>query len=133
MKNVRKICLVLAVGLVFSYQAYAGNNYNALVKAIRRDWPQLRMQELVSKIKGVYIRGNAYVVAVAPDASGTIVVTLCTNKITSHENAVTLVVYVRKNFEKIALKVKPGKKVYFSGLFQEIRMRTIVIDYGILR
>jgi hypothetical protein len=129
----RKTSLILLVFITFSYTAQAGSIFNELVEAIQQKYVQLRLAEVGKKYKARNIEGRAYIVNITNDVSGHKVVTLSTEKDRTHPDAVTIIVYLRKYFDKSLLRFKVGDRAYCFGPFKEFRMRSIIIDGGFIK
>ena len=114
--------------------AYAGESFDELVRALQsKKITQIKLKEVEAKYAGNNIEGRAYILNIGEDASGTKVVTMCTEKEPDDPKAVTIVVYVRKGFASNLSQFKPGDRRYCFGPFKEIRMHTIVIEGGFVK
>lgn len=134
-----KLRLVIFFVFIFfctllTQEAHAGQGFKELVRALQsKKITQLELKEVETKYAGQNIEGRAYIINIGEDVSGTKVVTMCTEKETDHPQAVTVIVYLRKGFDGILWRFKPGDFRYCFGPFKEIRMRSIVIEGGFVK
>ena len=130
---VKKIGLFLVVFVFFFASAHAGRRFDDLVKAIQEKYIQIRLEEVEKKYKNQNIEGRAYIINISSDVSGRKTVTLSTEEDRLHPKAVTIVVYLRKYYDKDMSRFKVGDRVHCFGSFSGFRMNTIVIGEGFIK
>ncbi len=120
-------------GAVILAPVYANEPFSEFARAILRKATKLEVETLTAKYKGRELNGYAYVVSTSEDLSGEITVTLSTKKDFSALDTVNVVVFLRKYFAKQKLNIKPDQRVWFMGVFEEIRMNTIILKEGLVK
>lgn len=127
------LVVVIFSNLAFPSSLLAGDVFDEFKQAISNKAGKLKMQKLVAKYKGKDIGGRAYVVSIGNDTEGNAIVNLSTKKDPLASGSINVVVFLREYLVDKKLKVKTGHYVRFVGVFEEMRMSTLVLSEGIVK
>jgi len=124
---------VIFSSLAFPLSLLAGEIFDEFKQAILNKAGKIEIQNLSAKYKGKDIGGRGYVVSITSDIEGNAIVNLSTKKDPSAPDSINVVVFLREYLVGKKLKVKAGHNVRFVGVFEEMRMSTLVLSEGVVK
>ncbi len=127
--------LIFLIGILilfFSPSVYSRGLFDEIVALMKAGATRYELNQLRMQYKGERIAGEAYVVSVSKDESGNVIVNLSTERPGSSAYAVDIIIFVREDLAQKVTTLKKGTSVYFSGEFEDIRMRSLVIRKGLV-
>ena|SRR3989338_2697707 len=131
--KVKILIIFIFSGAMVLTPVYANDAFNEFARAILKKAPKFEVEALINKYQGQDLNGQAYVVSIGEDLSGDTLVNLSTRSDFTASDAVSLVVFLRKYLAGHKLKIKQGQRVRFMGIFEEIRMDSIILKEGVIK
>ena len=118
---------------MFLPAAYSNEGFEKFANAIIKKASKIELEQLIKEYKGERLDGYAYVVSRTEDTSGDTMVNLSTKRDFSSQNTVNVVVFLRKYLASRKGKIREGQRVRFMGIFEEIRMGTLILREGLVK
>ncbi|MBU1113027.1 MAG: hypothetical protein KKH93_04050 [Candidatus Omnitrophica bacterium] len=120
-------------GIGFLAPVYANEGFEKFAEAITKKVSKIEFEELINQYRGERLDGYAYVVSITKDITGDTTVNLSTKRDFSSSDTVNIVVFLRKHLAGRKLKIKEGRRFRFMGIFEEIRMNTLILKEGLVK
>jgi len=106
--------------------------FDKLVIVLQNSAPQMDLIALEKQYQGHNFSGRAYIKNMTRAEDDRLVVYLTTS-FKDSPTPVDIAMYIRLSLIKKTARLNIGKSVYFAGKFKEFRMKTIVVEDGLIR
>lgn len=125
--NKLKFTLILFL-LAFNISVYAEDTLAEIVKVLTASSTKIELENVEKKYRGKQINGRAKVLYISTSDDGILVTLIKEDPL--KDLSAEIGVFVRKHMSDEALKLQVGEEAFFSGIFEAIRMNTIIVREG---